>query len=244
MKIIKVSNSTEMAKTAGEMIAEKVRANPEIVLGLATGGTPIGTYQYLIEDHKENGTSYSKASSVNLDEYIGLPKTDPNSYYFFMKTNLFDHLDISPERTFIPDGTADDLEAECTNYEKRIAELGGVDLQLLGIGRNGHIAFNEPGTSFDSRTQIVSLAEETITDNARFFSSPEEVPTKAISMGIATILESKEIILLANGKSKAEALHSLIKGEVTEDFPASALQRHGNVTIIADEDALSLINDI
>lgn len=241
MKIIKVSNSTELAKAAGDMIAEKVRANPEIVLGLATGGTPIGTYEYLIEDHKKNGTSYSKASSVNLDEYIGLPKTDPNSYYSFMKTNLFDHLDIQPDRTFIPDGSAADLEAECANYEKKIAGLGGVDLQLLGIGRNGHIAFNEPGTSFESRTHVISLAEDTIKDNARFFSSPEDVPTKAITMGIATILESKEIILLAYGKSKAEALHSLVKGEITEDFPASVLQRHGNVTIIADEDALSLI---
>lgn len=241
MNIIKVSNSTELAKAAGEMIVEKVRANPEIVLGLATGGTPIGTYEYLIEDHKKNGTSYSKASSVNLDEYIGLPKTDPNSYYSFMKTNLFDHLDIQPDRTFIPDGSAADLEAECANYEKKIAGLGGVDLQLLGIGRNGHIAFNEPGTSFDSRTHVISLAEDTIKDNARFFSSPEDVPTKAITMGISTILESKEIILLAYGKSKAEALYSLVKGDITEDFPASVLQRHGNVTIIADEDALSLI---
>ncbi|WP_059172059.1 glucosamine-6-phosphate deaminase [Bacillus sp. FJAT-27445] len=241
MKIIKVSNSTEMSKTAGEMIAEKVKSNPEIVLGLATGGTPVGTYQHLIEDHQKNGTSYSKASSVNLDEYIGLPRTDVNSYYAFMKTNLFDHIDIKPERTFIPDGSAPDLEAECANYEKKIAELGGVDLQLLGIGRNGHIAFNEPGTPFSSRTHIISLTEETIADNARFFASPEEVPTKAITMGISTILESKEIILLANGKSKAEAIRSLVKGEITEDFPASALQRHGNVTIIADEEALSLI---
>ncbi|RDU37674.1 glucosamine-6-phosphate deaminase [Neobacillus piezotolerans] len=241
MKIIKVADSTEMSKTAGEMIAEKVRANPEIVLGLATGGTPVGTYQYLIEDHRKKGTSYSRVSSVNLDEYIGLPKTDPNSYYSFMKTNLFDHLDINPEQTFIPDGSAADLEEECANYERKIAALGGVDLQLLGIGRNGHIAFNEPGTPFESRTHVISLAEDTIKDNARFFSSPEEVPTKAITMGIATILESKEIILLATGKSKAEALYSLVKGEVTEDFPASILQRHGNVTIIADEDALSLI---
>ncbi|RHW38913.1 glucosamine-6-phosphate deaminase [Neobacillus notoginsengisoli] len=243
MKIIKVTNELELSKTAGEMIAGKVRSNPEIVLGLATGGTPVGTYKYMIEDHKTNGTSYSKVSTVNLDEYIGLQKSNPNSYYSFMKETLFDHIDINQENTFIPDGNASDLEAECANYEKRIAELGGVDLQLLGIGRNGHIAFNEPGTSFDSRTQVVPLTKETIEDNARFFSSREEVPTKAISMGIQTILESKEIILLATGKSKADAMSKLINGEVTEDFPASALQKHSNVTIIADEEALSLVKE-
>ncbi|CEG28981.1 glucosamine-6-phosphate deaminase [Bacillus sp. B-jedd] len=243
MKIIKVANEAELSKAAGELIAGKVRSNPEIVLGLATGGTPVGTYKYLIEDHKKNGTSYSRASAVNLDEYIGLPQSNPNSYHSFMKKTLFDHIDINQENTFIPDGKAPDLEAECADYEKRIAALGGVGLQLLGIGRNGHIAFNEPGTSFASRTHVVPLTKETIEDNARFFSSREEVPTKAITMGIETILESKEIILLAFGKSKAEAMRSLIQGEVTEDFPASALQKHGNVTIIADEEALSLVGE-
>nr|WP_263324879.1 glucosamine-6-phosphate deaminase [Neobacillus sp. Marseille-Q6967] len=241
MKIIRTENYLEMSVTAGRLLAEKIRSNPSMTLGLATGSTPKGLYEYLIQDHRDNGTSYQQIQSVNLDEYVGLPAQDPNSYHYFMWKNLFDHIDIAGESTHIPNGAAEDLEQECTRYDQLIKEIGGVDLQILGIGQNGHIGFNEPGTPFSSRTHIVTLAENTREANSRFFNSMEEVPKHAITMGITSILESKEIFLLASGEQKAEALSKLLNGEISEAFPASALKQHQNVTIIADKNALKYI---
>lgn len=222
---------------------EKIRSNPDMTLGLATGSTPKGVYAELIKDHLENGTSYEKITTINLDEYIGLPSSDPNSYRYFMNSELFNHLNIPLENTNLPNGTADDINQECLRYERLIKDLVDIDLQLLGIGRNGHIGFNEPGTSFKSRTHVVKLAESTRKANARFFESTDEVPTHAITMGIASILDSREIVLLASGSAKAEAIRRLVNGEPDEHFPASALKLHPNVTIIADEEALRLVQD-
>ncbi|MFP7297280.1 glucosamine-6-phosphate deaminase [Neobacillus niacini] len=241
MKLIRTENYTEMSLTAGKIIVDKIRSNPSLTLGLATGSTPQGIYDFLIQDHVENKTSYKNVRSVNLDEYIGLPIKDENSYHYFMNQNLFKHLDIKENHTHIPNGAASDLEQECLRYEQLIKELGGVDLQLLGIGQNGHIGFNEPGTAFSSRTHIVTLAQSTREANSRFFNSLEEVPTHAITMGIASILDSKEILLLVSGERKAEALKRFVNGEISEDFPASALKNHENVTVIADRDALKYI---
>lgn len=222
---------------------EKIRSNPDMTLGLATGSTPKGVYAELIKDHLENGTSYEKITTINLDEYIGLPSSDPNSYRYFMNIVLFNHLNIPLENTNLPNGTADDINQECLRYEQLIKDLIDIDLQVLGIGRNGHIGFNEPGTSFKSRTHVVKLAESTRKANARFFESIDEVPTHAITMGIASILDSREIVLLASGSAKAEAIRRLVNGEPDEQFPASALKLHPNVTIIADEEALRLVQD-
>ncbi|BBU37901.1 MAG: glucosamine-6-phosphate deaminase [Bacillaceae bacterium] len=241
MNIIKAENYDEMSHMAARKIIEKVRINPKITLGLATGSTPIGVYKKLIEDHKTNGTTYKQVTTVNLDEYSGIDRNDPNSYHYFMCEQLFNHIDIPHEQTYIPDGMAKDLQLECSRFESVVQKLGGVDVQLLGIGHNGHIGFNEPGTSFKSRTHVVALTESTRKANARFFPSIEDVPAHAITMGIATIMESKEIILLASGTSKAEAIARLVNGEVNEDFPASLLKLHNNVTIIADKDALQLV---
>ncbi len=230
-----------MSHKAAQLIIEKIRSKPDMTLGLATGSTPKGVYDELIKDHRENGTSYEKITTINLDEYIGLPSSDPNSYRYFMNSELFNHLDIPLENTHLPNGTADDISRECQRYEQLIKDLVDIDLQLLGIGRNGHIGFNEPGTAFNSRTHVVKLAESTRKANARFFKSINEVPTHAITMGIASILDSREIILLASGSAKAEAIQQLVNGEPNEQFPASALKLHSNVTIIADEDALSLV---
>ncbi|OLS37880.1 glucosamine-6-phosphate deaminase [Bacillus sp. MRMR6] len=241
MRIIRVENYADMSLQAGKLLAEKIRSNPSITLGLATGSTPKGVYEYLIDDYRNNQTSYQQVKSVNLDEYIGLPPNDHNSYHAFMRKNFFDHINIDQRNTYLPNGTAKDLLLECQRYEELIMDIGGVDLQLLGIGRNGHIGFNEPGTSFQSRTHIVSLAQNTREANARFFNSIEEVPKQAITMGIASILDSREIYLLASGEAKADAIYKLINEEIHEDFPASALKQHKNVTIIADKEALKRI---
>ena len=239
MKLIQVQNYQEMSQKAAEIVIEKIKENPQIKLGLATGGTPEGFYNRLIEDHKENHTSYKQVKSFNLDEYIGLSSTNPNSYHYYMAETLFNHIDIDPENTSVPNGTAEDIQEECKHYEETINQLGGIDLQILGIGQNGHIGFNEPGTSFASETHVVALEESTIEANARYFDSIDEVPTQAVTMGIASIMKSKEIVLLVSGIAKSEALNQLLEGEITEEFPASVLKKHQNVTIIADQEALS-----
>lgn len=226
---------------AAAQIIAKIQANPKLNLGLATGSTPTGVYKKLIQDHEANNTSYKQVNTFNLDEYIGISKKDPNSYHYFMCENLFDHIDVPLEQTHIPDGTAKNLDEECRRYEQFIEEHGGINLQILGIGQNGHIGFNEPGTSFSSRTHIINLAESTRKANSRFFESLDDVPTQAITMGIASIMESKEIFLLVSGASKAEALARLMNGEVSEQFPASILKNHPNVTIFADKEALALL---
>lgn len=241
MKIIRTENYNDMSDKAGLIIAEKVRTNPKSTLGLATGGTPSGVYEFLIKDHHENKTSYKQVTTVNLDEYIGLSKDNPNSYHNFMEKSLFNHIDIPYTQTHIPNGLATDLQKECEEYDRLIESFGGVDVQILGIGQNGHIGFNEPGTSFNSNTHIVTLTESTRIANSRFFPSIADVPTHAITMGISSILKSKEIILLASGLKKAEAISKLMNGEIDKNFPASALRHHHQVTIIADNDALTLI---
>ncbi|UII57987.1 glucosamine-6-phosphate deaminase [Cytobacillus spongiae] len=242
MNIIKVKNYEEMSQIAATTIIQTVHANPSATLGLATGSTPKGVYLRLIEDFQEKGTTYQNIRTVNLDEYIGLDEASEQSYFHFMKTQLFNHIDIPADQTYIPSGTSHNWEKECSRYEEQIKKLGGVQLQLLGIGNNGHIGFNEPGTSFSSRTHVVELAESTRKANSRFFSSIENVPTHAITMGISTILDSEEILLLASGASKAKAIQELLHGEMTEQFPASSLKSHKHVTIIADEEALQLVD--
>ncbi len=239
MDIIKVKDYEEMSKTAADYIMNKVRRNPEMKLGLATGGTPVGTYKHLIQDHQEHGTSYRKVTGFNLDEYIGLSGENPNSYRYFMNSVLFDHLDICKENTYIPSGVAKDMQKECLSYEDLLKNKGGIDLQILGIGSNGHIGFNEPGTPFSSKTHIVDLAPSTRLANARFFTKPEDVPSQAITMGISSIMQSREILLLVSGEAKSDALEKLLNGGANEQFPASVLKEHHNVRIIADEAALS-----
>lgn len=241
MKIIRTANYEEMSTKAAQLLLERIKNHPEMTLGLATGSTPKAVYKQLIEDHVQNHTSYKKMTTINLDEYIGIDAKDPNSYRFFMREELFAHIDIPSSQTHLPNGLAKDLNEECVRYETLLKTGGGLDLQLLGIGENGHIGFNEPGTPFNSDTHVVTLDESTRQANARFFPSIDDVPTHAITMGISSIMESKEILLLASGKSKAKAMSELINGEINERFPASALKRHNNFTIIADEDALMLV---
>jgi glucosamine-6-phosphate deaminase len=240
MKVIEVKDYPEMSIVSGKYIIEKVKAQPSITLGLATGGTPEGTYQYLIKDHQENGTSYQNVTTFNLDEYIGLKTSHPNSYRHYMNTCFFNHININKFRTNIPKGYGSNPFDECLHYEQLIAAHGGIDLQILGIGSNGHIGFNEPGTKFDSKTHIVNLTDSTRKANARYFNNFEEVPMQAITMGIATIMKSKEILLLVSGESKKEAMKHLLCDEMSESFPASILQVHPHVTIIADQKSLAM----
>ncbi|MEJ9211194.1 glucosamine-6-phosphate deaminase [Bacillus smithii] len=244
MRVVKVANYEEMSQKAAECIIRQVKEKPDSVLGLATGGTVIGTYQLLAKDHQKNGTSYRQIITVNLDEYIGISPEHEQSYHFYMKKRLFDHIQIPPENTYLPDGQAEDLEEECKRYDELIESLGGIDLQLLGIGVNGHIGFNEPGTPFDSKTHIVELSESTRKANARFFNTLEEVPKKAITMGIETIIKSKKILLLASGLKKAPIIRKLFQEGITEELPASVLKKHENVVLIADEEALSLVDPV
>ncbi|MCL6572434.1 MAG: glucosamine-6-phosphate deaminase [Bacillus sp. (in: Bacteria)] len=239
MKIIEVNDYQQMSKKAAEYIIEKVSTIPNIKLGLATGGTPIGTYKNLVADHQQNGTSYELVTVFNLDEYIGLSSENEKSYRYYMNDLLFNHIDINNANTHVPHGDIEDVQKECTRYEQLMAKHGGIDLQILGIGANGHIGFNEPGTSFNSKTHIVNLAPSTIEANARYFDEVEDVPTKAITMGISTIMKSKEILLLISGKTKKGALSNLLNGHVDERFPASVLKSHPNVTIIADKAAVA-----
>lgn len=237
MNFIKVKNYEEMSEKACEIIVDRMGKLQKPILGLATGSTPEGLYKLLIEKYKKGELDFSNTITFNLDEYVGLADENTNSYHYFMNEKLFNHINIPAENIHIPSGVAKDIQQECLDYEAKMRVAGQVDLQLLGIGQNGHIGFNEPGTPFDSRTQLVDLEETTIQSNARFFDSIEEVPTKAVSMGIGTILESKEILLIISGESKQEAVKYLLSGEISEDVPASALHKHPNVTVIVDEAA-------
>jgi glucosamine-6-phosphate deaminase len=237
--VIQVADNDEAGKVAANLFINLVKNKPNAVLGLATGSSPVNMYQAIIEDHQENGTNYAEVQSFNLDEYIGLPADHDQSYAQFMRNTLFEKINIRLENTHIPNGMATDPRIECQNYDKAIDAAGGVDLQVLGIGSNGHIAFNEPGTHFSCPTHIVELAEQTRKDNARFFESIDKVPTHAITSGIATIMKSKQIVLIATGERKATALKALLEGEITESVPATVLKNHPNLTIIADKQALS-----
>ncbi|MCP2033530.1 glucosamine-6-phosphate deaminase [Planomicrobium sp. HSC-17F08] len=238
MQLVKVDNYEEMSKKACSMLVDHIRKTRNPVIGLATGSTPEKLYNCLIEEYKQGKVSFQDVTTFNLDEYVGLSKDDANSYHQYMKEKLFDHVDLEESRIHLPNGQSGNVEQDCLAYEKQIEEAGGIDIQVLGLGLNGHIGFNEPGTPFSSRTHIVELSQSTRRANARFFSGIEEVPTQAISMGIASIMESKKILLLVSGKQKAGALHRLLNSKATEDFPASILQMHPDVTIIADELAL------
>lgn len=241
MEIIVVENYEEMSKRAAQLVEEIVLANEHAVLGLATGGTPTGLYENLIDGYKANRVSYKNVKTVNLDEYLGLANDHPQSYHTYMNETLFKHLDIKLENTFIPNGTPESAEEECERFEGIIDANAPVNLQILGIGTNGHIAFNEPGTDPNSTTHIVELNESTREDNARYFDSMDEVPTHAITLGLKTILRGEKIVLLASGKSKAEAIKTLLDKEVSPDFPASYLWNHKDVTLIVDRDAYSLV---
>ena len=238
MKVFIEKDYDAMSKKAFEIIKEVVVNNPSAILGLATGSSPIGTYQCLVKDHKENGTSYKNVKSVNLDEYVTLGEGDEQSYVTFMRENFFNHVDIDLANTYLPNGKATDLQAECDRYNALLAKMPQ-DLQLLGIGSNGHIGFNEPGTAEDSVTHVVDLTESTIKDNSRLFNSIDEVPTQALSMGVKNILDAKKILVVASGANKADAVAKSINGEVTPIVPASFLQKHDDVIWVIDEAAAS-----
>ena len=242
MKIIKTKNYDMMSRKAANIIAAQIINKEDSVLGLATGSTPIGTYKRLIEMYKNEDLDFSKIKTANLDEYRGLTKENNQSYYYFMYNNLFKDINIDLKNTNIPNGMEKDSKKECKRYEEIIGNLGGIDLQLLGLGHNGHIGFNEPQDDFVKTTQCVKLQDSTIEANKRFFNDISEVPKEAYTMGIGTIMKSKKILLIANGEGKAEILNKVINGPITPKVPASILQLHPDVTIIADEAALSKTN--
>ncbi|HYW77947.1 MAG TPA: glucosamine-6-phosphate deaminase [Thermoguttaceae bacterium] len=242
MEIIVSDSVEEMSRTAARLVARTLNSKPNAVLGLATGSTPLGLYKELVRMHQEEGLDFSQVTTFNLDEYVGLTRKHPQSYHYFMHENLFQHINIPKQNIYIPSGTTDNYEAFCSWYEQRIVECGGIDLQILGIGSDGHIAFNEPTSSLGSRTRIKTLAKQTIDDNARFFDDlAEDVPVYAITMGVGTILEAEKILLLANGASKAKAVAQAIEGPVTSMITASALQLHPDVMYIVDRPAASAL---
>lgn len=241
MEIIIKETPEEMSQAAARVVAATLNAKPNAVLGLATGSTPLGLYRELVRMHQEEGLDFSQVTTFNLDEYVGLSQKHPQSYHYFMYENLFKHINIPKQNIHIPSGTTHNYAAFCQWYEDRIKQCGGIDLQILGIGTDGHIAFNEPGSSLGSRTRIKTLAKQTIQDNARFFDSPEEVPIYAITMGVGTILEARKIILLANGEKKAQAVAAAVEGPVTSMITASALQLHRDCMFILDRAAASAL---
>ncbi|KGP91377.1 glucosamine-6-phosphate deaminase [Pontibacillus chungwhensis BH030062] len=241
MKVIVTRDNQEMSQKAADLLQLCMEENEESVLGLATGGTPRGTYQELIRRYKAGELDFSHVTAFNLDEYVGVDQHHPQSYHTFMKEQLFQHVNMNIEKAHIPNGQAPDLQEECARYEALIEKIGPPHIQLLGIGHNGHIGFNEPGSSFKSETHVVDLADSTRDANARFFESKSDVPSQAITMGIQSIMKSKRIVLIASGEKKAEAIRRLLSQEVSEDFPASALHSHPDVTLIVDLSAYQKI---
>ncbi len=241
MRIIRTKNYDEMSRKAAAIISAQVLIKPDCVLGLATGGTPVGTYKNIVEWYNNGDLDFSEVTSVNLDEYRGLPREHQESYWSFMHRNLFDHVNIKAENINLPDGTNMDADAECARYDAVIASVGGVDLQLLGIGHDGHIGFNEPSDAFDLGTHCVELTDETIDANQRFFDSRDEVPREAYTMGTRTIMNARKVLMVVSGKDKAEIVKKAFFGPVTPQVPASILQMHPDFTLVADEDALSLV---
>jgi len=237
MEVIVKETYEEVSRLAAELIADVIRRKPKAVLGLATGSTPLGTYKELIRLHQEEGLDFSRVNTFNLDEYVGLAHDHPQSYHCFMWENLFKHLNVNPRNVHIPDGTAKDIPGFCRWYEEQIVKSGGLDVQLLGIGGNGHIAFNEPGSSLGSRTRVKTLDERTRQDNARFFRNMNEVPRYAITMGIGTIMDARQLVLLANGSGKADAITRTCEGPITAIVPATIVQLHPKATIIVDKPA-------
>lgn len=239
MRVIIESDYDAMSRRAAEIVVEVVREKPECVLGLATGSTPIGLYKELIRMYREEGLDFSKVRTFNLDEYYGLPPAHPQSYHYFMRQYLFDHINIPPHNINVPRGLVKDVQAYCARYEQMIKEAGGIDIQVLGIGRDGHIGFNEPGSSLASRTRLVALDEQTVKDNARFFGREGDVPRFAITMGVGTIMEARKCLLLASGSKKAKAIAQAVEGSITSQIAASALQMHPDAIVIVDEEAAS-----
>lgn len=242
MRIIVCDNYDLLSKKAAQIVGSQMILNPKSILGLATGSTPIGMYKNLIKMYEEGLIDFSKTTTFNLDEYYQLPINNDQSYHYFMDENLFNHININRENIHIPNGMADDIDAECVLYDKMIDD-NGIDIQILGIGNNAHIGFNEPTINFNKGTHIVTLDESTREANARFFNSIDEVPTKAITMGTGSIFKSKKILLLASGINKAEAIYNTVHGKVTPEVPSSILQFHKDVIIILDKEAASLLNE-
>ena len=241
MRIYKAKDYEEMSRKAAGIVSAQIIMKPDCVLGLATGSTPVCLYKQLIEWYRNGDLDFSGVRTVNLDEYKGISRENDQSYYYFMHQNLFDHVNIPAENTHLPDGMEPDSEKECRRYEELIQSMGSVDLQLLGIGHNGHIGFNEPADAFDKLVHCVNLTQSTIEANKRFFASAEEVPRQAYTMGIQTIMRSKKILIIANGEGKADIVRDAFFGPITPMVPASVLQLHNDVTLVADEAALSKI---
>jgi glucosamine-6-phosphate deaminase len=239
MLVLIKENAQQMSLEAASQIASQIKLKPDSVIGFATGSTPLGLYKELIRMHQDEGLDFSKIISFNLDEYVGLPPSHPESYHYFMWENLFKHININPSNVHIPMGMAENIEAFCDWYEDKIKSYGGIDIQILGIGANGHIAFNEPGSSLGSRTRIKTLGEKTRLDNSRFFNNIDEVPKYAITMGVGTIMESKKLLLLANGINKADAIKATVEGPIMAKYPATIVQLHRYATVIIDKDAAS-----
>ena len=229
----------EVSSRAAAIVSSQIRRKPDSVLGFATGSTPLKLYDILIQSHRERGLDFSKITSFNLDEYVGLAPEHPQSYHYFMWENLFKHINVTPSRVFIPHGMADDIEFFCEWYEQQILKAGGIDVQIIGIGANGHLAFNEPGSSLGSKTRIKTLTGKTVRDNARFFENPDEVPRQAITMGIGTILDARTILLIASGERKADAIKAALEGPVTGMCPATVVQMHRFAHVIIDKPAAS-----
>lgn len=242
MNIMTFKTSEELNKTGANIIASLVQTKPNAVLGLATGSTPIGIYQELIQLHKQGLVSFKQVKSYNLDEYVGLPEGHPETYRSFMNKQLFDHIDINKENTHVPNGNAADLQAECKQYDEALSNAH-IDLQFLGIGHNGHIGFNEPDDNLNSGTHVVDLKEETLQANARFFPSIDDVPKQAVTMGVGSILKAKMIMLVVRGADKAEIAHRALTGPITTDVPASLLQTHPNVVVLLDKEAGAYFNE-
>jgi glucosamine-6-phosphate deaminase len=237
MEVIIKPTYEAMSRAAAEQVARLMNTKPNAVLGMATGSTPLGVYQELARMHREEGLDFSQVTSFNLDEYVGLRPDHSQSYHYFMQENFFQHVNISPQNIYIPSGSTSNYRAFCAWYEQRIEECGGIDIQILGIGSDGHVAFNEPGSSLTSRTRLKTLAKQTIDDNARFFERREDVPIYAITMGVGTILEARQLLLLANGANKAHAVAAAIEGPITSMITASALQMHPNAQIYLEHEA-------
>lgn len=237
MRVYITKDYDELSKRAAAIVAQQIRQKPNSVLGLPTGSTPIGPYKELIRMHREEGLDFSKVTTFNMDEYYGLSPDHEQSYHYFMRQNLFNHINIDPRNVHIPNGRAEDVNAFCQWYEDEIRRRGGIDLQLAGIGSDGHIAFNEPGSSLGSRTRIKTLTQQTIEDNARFFEKPEDVPQYALTVGVGTVMEARKILFMANGEKKADIIAKFIEGPVTAEVTASVLQMHPWVTVILDKAA-------
>ncbi len=241
MRIIKTKNYEELSRKAANLISAQILMKPDCVLGLATGGTPVGTYRCLIEKYKQGDLDFSGVTSVNLDEYRGIQRENPQSYWYFMHENLFDHVNIAPERINVPDGMNLNAQEECARYDRVIENQGGIDLQLLGLGLDGHIGFNEPGPAFIMGTHCVDLDESTIEANKRFFASRDQVPRQAYTMGIRAIMQARKVLMIVNGKNKAEIVRKAFFGPVVPEVPASILQLHPDFILIGDEEAFSEI---